>query len=59
MLRLWAVGAVLQETEQPVWAGTLTRETIHRPLGWFSLPHDGNDYNERREALRQALAAGW
>lgn len=55
VLRLWAAQAMLQGQAQPVWIGTVTQETIHRPLAWFNLPHDGNDYNIPREALRQAL----
>ena len=55
VLRLWAAQAMLQEQAQPVWIGTVMQETIHRPLTWFNLPHDGNDYDIPREALRQAL----
>lgn len=57
VLRLWAAQAMLQEQAQPVWIGTVTQETIHRPLAWFNLPHDGNDYDIPREALRQALVS--
>lgn len=56
VLRLWPAQAMLRERAQPLWIGTVTLETIHRPLAWFGLPHDSDDYNLPREALRQGLA---
>lgn len=56
VLRLWSAQAMLRERAQPLWIGIVTLETIHRPLAWFGLPHDGDDYNVPREALRQGLA---
>ncbi len=55
VLRLWTSKAVLRESAQPIWLGTVALETLHRPLGWFNLPHDGNDYNAPRETLRRDL----
>ncbi len=56
VLRLWASRTVLGDRAQPVWIGTVTQETIRRPLAWFNLPHDGEDYNGPREELRAAVA---
>lgn len=56
VLRLWPAQAMLRERAQPLWIGTVTLETIHRPLAWFGLPRDGDDYNVPREVLRQGLA---
>lgn len=56
VLRLWPAQAMLRERAQPLWIGMVTLETIDRPLAWFGLPHDGDDYNGPREALRQSLA---
>lgn len=55
VLRLWTAQAMLQGQAQPIWLGTVTRETIHRSLAGFNLPHDGNDYDTPRESLRRAL----
>lgn len=56
VLRLWETGAMLRDSSEPIWAGTVTEETIRRPFGWYNLPHDSNDYNGPRDALRRALA---
>ena len=56
VLRVWTARAVLPEQAGPIWVGTVTQETIHRPLDWFSLPHDRNDYNAPREALLRSFS---
>lgn len=56
VLRLWQTDTVLRETAQPVWVGTVTRETVIHPLSWFSLPRDGRDFNQPRQSLLDSLS---
>ncbi|PIQ12575.1 MAG: PA-phosphatase [Hydrogenophilales bacterium CG18_big_fil_WC_8_21_14_2_50_58_12] len=55
VLRLWQTDAMLRETAQPIWVGTVTREAIIRPLPWFNLPRDGRDFNQPRLTLLDSL----
>jgi undecaprenyl-diphosphatase len=34
----------------------VTAERIHRPLAWFNLPQDGQDFNAPRQALLDSLS---
>lgn len=56
-LRLWSGHAVLQDSGRPLWSGMVTREILRRPLAWFTLPQDQNDFNRPRAVLQQHLAA--
>ena len=40
----------------PIWVGTVTAEKISRPLAWFNLPQDGQDFNAPRQVLFERLA---
>ena len=55
VLRLWQTDAMLRETAQPIWVGTVTQEAIIRPLPWFNLPRDGRDFNQPRLTLLDSL----
>lgn len=57
VLRLWSSHAVLQNNGRPLWNGMVTREILRRPLAWFNLPRDDNDFNRPRAVLQQHLAA--
>lgn len=56
VLRLWSSGKVLQAQRNPIWVGTVTEERISRPLAWFNLPQDGQDFNAPRLALFESLS---
>lgn len=55
VLRLWPTDTVLRERGRPVWVGTVTRETLRRPLSWFNLPQDGEDFDQPRQVLMESL----
>lgn len=56
VLRLWSSGKILQAPRTPIWVGTVTEERISRPLAWFNLPQDGQDFNVPRLALFESLS---
>lgn len=56
VLRLWRTSTVLRISNQPVWVGTVTQETLQHPLSAFNLPRDSNDYNVPRLILVNSLA---
>lgn len=56
VLRLWSSGKILRSPRTPIWVGTVTEERISRPLAWFNLPRDGQDFNAPRLALFESLA---
>lgn len=55
VLRLWPARLQLEGTRQPVWVGTVVRETIAHPLGWFALPHADGSYDGSRDVLHKSL----
>lgn len=55
VLRLWQTNTVLRISNQPVWVGTVTLETLQHPLSAFNLPNDSNDYNAPRLILANSL----
>lgn len=55
VLRLWPTRLQLQGSGQPIWMGTVVRETIKHPLGWFALPSADERYDEPRDVLNQSL----
>ena len=55
VLRLWPSSKELLERRRPLWIGTVTIETIRRPLAWFNLPIDGRDFNLPRQHLLESL----
>lgn len=57
VLRLWASDVVIQENVQPVWNGMVTREILRRPLAWFNLPRDDDDFNRPRAVLSESLGS--
>ena len=56
VLRLWSSEKMLQATHTPIWVGTVTEERIRRPLAWFNLPQDGQDFNAPRRILLESLS---
>ncbi len=56
VLRLWSSGRILQSPRNPIWVGTVTEERINRPLAWFNLPQDGQDFNAPRGVLLESLS---
>lgn len=54
-LHLWNTGVVLRESNQPVWVGSVTLETLHRPLLWFNLLQDEKDFDWPRSVLLDTL----
>lgn len=56
VLRLWPSEKILQVPRNPVWVGTVTAERINRPLAWFNLPQDGQNFNAPRLALFDSLS---
>ncbi|HUX30680.1 MAG TPA: VTT domain-containing protein [Thiobacillus sp.] len=56
VLRLWPTEKMLQAPRTPIWVGTVAEESISRPLAWFNLPHDGQDFNAPRRVLLESLA---
>lgn len=56
VLRLWSSGKILRSPRTPIWVGTVTEERISRPLAWFNLPQDGQDFNAPRLALSESLS---
>jgi len=57
VLRLWPTEKMLRVPRVPIWAGTVTEERISRPLAWFNLPRDGQDFNAPRQALLERLSS--
>ena len=55
VLRLWPTHVQLQGSGQPIWMGTVVRETIKHPLGWFALPSADERYDAPRDVLHQSL----
>lgn len=55
VLRLWSSEKTLTP-RTPIWVGTVTAERISRPLAWFNLPQDGQDFNVPRLALFESLS---
>jgi membrane protein DedA with SNARE-associated domain len=55
VLRLWPARLQLQASAQPIWVGTVVRETIAHPLGWFDLPRADERYDAPRAILQQSL----
>ncbi|MHB1077646.1 bifunctional DedA family/phosphatase PAP2 family protein [Thiobacillus sp.] len=55
VLRLWSTRFQLTGSGQPIWMGTVVRETIAHPLGWFALPRADERYDEPRDVLHQSL----
>lgn len=55
VLRLWSSEKTLTP-RTPIWVGTVTEERISRPLAWFNLPQDGQDFNAPRQVLFESLA---
>jgi len=55
VLRLWPTRLQLQGSGQLIWLGTVVRETIMHPLGWFALPSADERYDEPRDVLNQSL----
>jgi len=55
VLRLWPTRLQLQGSGQPIWMGTVVRETIKHPLGWFALPSADEHYDEPRDVLHRSL----
>lgn len=56
VLRLWSSDKMLQAPRTPIWVGTVTEERISRPLAWFNLPQDGQDFNAPRQVLLESLS---
>jgi len=56
VLRLWPTETMLPAPRTPIWVGTLTEETIQRPLAWFNLPRDGRDFIAPRRILFDNLS---
>ena len=56
VLRLWSSEKMLQAPRTPIWVGTVTAERISRPLAWFNLPQDGQDFNAPRRVLLESLS---
>lgn len=56
VLRLWSSEKMLLAPRAPIWVGTMTAERISRPLAWFNLPQDGQDFNVPRLALFESLS---
>lgn len=56
VLRLWPTEKMLQAPRTPIWVGTVAEESISRPLAWFNLPQDGQDFNVPRRVLLESLA---
>ncbi|KVW97864.1 bifunctional DedA family/phosphatase PAP2 family protein [Thiobacillus denitrificans] len=56
VLRLWSSDKMLQAPRTPIWVGTVTEERISRPLAWFNLPQDGQDFNTPRQILFESLS---
>lgn len=56
VLRLWSSEKMLQAPLTPIWVGTVTEENISRPLGWFNLPMDSQDFNAPRRVLFESLS---
>lgn len=56
VLRLWSTEKMLQAPRTPLWVGTVAEESISRPLAWFNLPQDGQDFNAPRRVLLESLA---
>lgn len=55
VLRLWPTRLRLEGSAQPIWVGTVVRETIAHPLGWFDLPSPDAHYDAPRTLLQQSL----
>ncbi|MFH1817544.1 MAG: VTT domain-containing protein [Pseudomonadota bacterium] len=55
VLRLWSSEKTLTP-RTPIWVGTVTEERISRPLAWFNLPQDSQDFNVPRLALFESLS---
>ena len=55
VLRLWPTRLRLESSGQPLWLGTVVRESIAHPLGWFALPRVDDRYDEPRDALQGSL----
>lgn len=55
VLRLWPADTVLRDQGQPVWVGTVTQETLRRPLSWFNLPQDSMNFDQPRQVLLESL----
>ena len=55
VLRLWPARLKLEGSGQPVWVGTVIKETIAHPLGWFAVPRAAERYDEPRDELHQSL----
>lgn len=55
VMRLWPTRLQFEGTGQPVWVGTVVRETIAHPLGWFALPHADERYDGPRDVLHKSL----
>ncbi|MEQ1652343.1 MAG: VTT domain-containing protein [Hyphomicrobium sp.] len=56
VLRLWSSEKMLLAPRAPIWVGTVTEERISRPLAWFNLPQDSQDFNVPRLALFESLS---
>lgn len=56
VLRLWSSEKMLLAPRTPIWVGTVTEERISRPLAWFNLPQDGQDFNAPRLVLLESLS---
>lgn len=56
VLRLWPTEKMLQAPRTPIWVGTVTEESIRRPLAWFNLPQDGQSFNVPRQVLFESLS---
>jgi undecaprenyl-diphosphatase len=55
VLRLWPARLQLEGSGQPIWVGTVVKETIAHPLGWFALPHADERYDEPRDILHKCI----
>jgi undecaprenyl-diphosphatase len=56
VLRLWPTEKMLQVPRTPIWVGTVAEERISRPLAWFNLPQDGQDFNAPRQVLLESIS---
>ena len=56
VLRLWSSEKMLQASRTPIWVGTVTEERMRRPLAWFNLPQDGQNFNTPRQVLLESLS---
>lgn len=57
VLRLWPTGTDIDGTV-PLWTGSVVDEGVTRPLGLLTLLHVGEDMNQPRDSIVEALRGG-